>query len=158
MAIRRLGAPREEAAAPTNAETEEKLTFGPKKRQAPAEEPAAETPADEPESGSPEHRALIREQATTPSGVGRGFSDDIRARLQGDMAAKAPAEPVETPAPAPAPESKKTKKSSPAPTSEAVSTPSTSAAVAGDAALTPRERLDAIVDMFRTAVEAALKL
>ena len=131
MAIRKLGQPKQ-------AEEE-----------APAQEEAA-SPEDDVVSGSQAHKDKIEELAT--AGAKNAFSADIQQKL-GALDGK----PAEEPAPAPepqkteAPKVKKAKKAKAAPDKAAESTPDADT-------LTSEQRLDAIVELFRTAVENIMRL
>lgn len=148
MAIRKLGQPKaaEEVVEEVAADVVEPAaapTWGPKKKAAVA--PAKKTaPKDdtELESGSAAHRARIRELATTGS-VKSAFSADVQEALGGVKAKVEPAPKI------PVEKTPVEKAKEPA---AAAPQPKTSAN------LSAKDRLDAIVEMFRAAIESVMRL
>lgn len=127
MAIRKLGQPREEEAAPVVR--------------------TARAADASPESGSAEHRATIREMAT---GGASAFSADLQAKAAALVGAPPKPGPVQNPAAAEPRAAKPAEKKAAAQVTQiAPANTGTASAV---------ERLDAIVSMFRAALESVMRL
>lgn len=161
MAIRKLGDSRAQnpvESAPVQEEDREAPSWGPKRK---ATSAAAVDRTDEPreefESGSPGHRAEIRRLASGGGALGSAPAEGVKAALRESLGYTASGD---TP---PAGRVKKAEKAAEVaqkPAKEPVKEKETAqkTIASGGHPLTPKDRLDAIVEMFRSAVEAALKV
>lgn len=170
MAIRKLGDSRnseQAASAPAQESNDEAPNWGPKKKKAPvpveSDDTAEESVEEELESGSVEHRNEVRRLASGGGALGAVSPEDVKTTLRtalgytasGERPQSEPVKAQETtqePAKAPSKPARK-----PA-NVQAVKVAEPPVSETAEEPLTPKDRLDALVEMFRAAVEAVLKV